>query len=278
MFARYNTSTVSHVEATIVRQPGENSDTGHKYPTTKNKTAEETSLPAKKPGYAKDKRTLFLGRMGTDPDFDQSLPNAWMASTPGHPFWLLPLEACADHISSGWSPEALTGPAALFNAALAYQGEYQEGKGRKLDEHYAKSGWRHLYKQLSEKAPAPPPQSIEILPFYEIYPYSWHRDGQMYRDECWVSQPTFDAKRCKLLLGLDAWRSHSITYWSHSWTAEGHSDENMDALIKPNKNNPAKEKMKGDAAAENKKLEDEKEKQEHAKEHELDKRWQSWKT
>jgi len=277
MFAKYNISTVSHIEATTAKlKPIEEDKSAYK----ESKTAEEaiekatdkSNLLPNKPAYAKDERKVFLGRMGTDDDFDQSLPNAWMASTPGHPFWVLPLESCADHISSGLSPEGLTGPGALFNGVKEFKDEYDNGKGKKLDEYYAKSGWRHLYKIPTEKEVALPPQSIEVLPFFEIYPYSWHRDGQMFREVCWVSEPTFNAKKCKLLLGLEHWGSHSITYWSHSWSDSGHWDSHMDAINKPNMKNPDQNKDEGHATSENKKLEEEKERQEHAKEHELDER------
>ena len=33
-----------------------------------------------------------------------------------------------------------------------------------------------------------------ILPFWEICPYSWDRDGSIYRHVCWVLDDKFDAK------------------------------------------------------------------------------------
>ncbi|KAK4693343.1 hypothetical protein P7C71_g4039, partial [Lecanoromycetidae sp. Uapishka_2] len=254
----------------MIGEAGEDT-VGHKHPGSELKATGETSLSNQRPHYAKGGRKVFLGRMGTDPDFDQSIPNAWMASTPGHPFWLLPLEACAEHQNGGWGPEDLTGPAALFHAVLEYQEKYHDGKGKKLDRHYAKSGWSRSYKHSSYNTPALPPHSLEILPFWEIYPYSWHRDGQMYREVCWVSQPTFNATKCKLLLALEHWNSHSITYWSHSWNREGHSEESLDALNKSDKQKPAEgRKMEGDAMPEDNDLIEERENQEHANEHEHD--------
>ena len=35
---------------------------------------------------------VYLAAMGTDEDFEHGLPNAWMASVPGHPFWLFCLQ------------------------------------------------------------------------------------------------------------------------------------------------------------------------------------------
>ncbi len=35
-----------------------------------------------------DQQGAVLARMGSDTTYDNSIPNAWMASTPGHGFWL----------------------------------------------------------------------------------------------------------------------------------------------------------------------------------------------
>ena len=32
--------------------------------------------------------TAYLAAISTDVEWDNNLPNAWLASTPGHPFWL----------------------------------------------------------------------------------------------------------------------------------------------------------------------------------------------
>ena len=44
----------------------------------------------------------------------------------------------------------------------------------------------------------------------------------MFRDWCWTVGKRFDEEVCKKLLGTEAWGSHAITYWSHSW-GEGES-------------------------------------------------------
>ena len=281
MFANYNISTVSHIEASTKGtesveeelSPSHTTSSSKKTVTSTKKGLRENHSLNKKPDYAMNKRKLFLGRMGTDNNFGGSIPNAWMASTPGHPFWLLPLESCVSRIGQGWSPEDLTGPTALLSSVNDFENNYGHGNGPKLDDHYAKSGWRHLFKHSSSKTSSLPPQSIEILPFWEIYPYSWERDGQMYRDVCWVAEPTFNARKCKLVLGLDHWKTHSITYWSHSWTQTGHDEGHLEAIGAPNTKKPDQEGQKlGDATSENKKLEQEKERLEHEKQHELDDR------
>lgn len=169
--------------------------------------------------------------MGTDKEFPHSIPNAWMASTPSHPFWLLPLESIKDNVHSGTQPEFLTGPTALYARVEQYKEEYGGGDKGKMDEHYATGPWRHLFKPSAREQLTASPQSMVIIPFWEVYPCSWDRDGSMYRHVCWVLDDEFDAKRCKSFLGLDARKSHSITYWSHSWSessgGNGHRHESM---------------------------------------------------
>jgi len=145
-----------------------------------------------------------------------------MASTPGHPFWLLPLEA-AEYLptESGIVPEKTTGPNALKDQVNVYNGEFRGGSGaggKKLDKNYARSGWRHLYNAsiTNMRARDAAPRSLVVVPTHEICLYSWWRDGDMFRDACALSAETFVAKRCKLLLGLEHWGIPSITYWGHS--------------------------------------------------------------
>ena len=54
--------------------------------------------------YLKGKQ-LFLGRMGDDENFSHSIPNAFMASIPGHPFWLEVLEYIKENYQKDWIAE-----------------------------------------------------------------------------------------------------------------------------------------------------------------------------
>ena len=240
LFAQYNTSTISHIQASSVQS----TEKGKSKIDNRPRTIEESSPSTNRAGESSvvAGRKAFLGRMGADEDFEHSIPNAWMASTPGHPFWVLPLERCQNMIGSGVMPEYLSGPVALRDSILDYMENYDEGEGDKMDKHYAQSGWRHMYKQSLVESLAPAPQFVEILPFWEIYPFSWDRDGAAYKDFCLVGNPSFNAVKCKLVLGLDHWGSHSITYWSHSWSGDGHTDINMEAVSKATK----KPKEEGD--------------------------------
>lgn len=177
----------------------------------------------------KNGRKAFFGRMGTDTGFSNSIPNAWMASTPGHPFFLTVLESImksmAEGLGDGWSAETLTGPARLFDLINEYQEPDSKFEGEKLDKHVAKNP---TAKQFNPRKGLG--HSIEVLPFNYIFPYSWQRDGEGVRDVCWATQKTFDAERCKLLLATDHWPSYAITYWSHTWAGEGHDQGNVNQL------------------------------------------------
>lgn len=243
---------VTHSMPPSGSEPLDKSEQGKSLPPTK---AGEESRPKSTatgldiPSSAEGERKVFLGRMGTDEDFVHSIPNAWMGSTPGHPFWVLPLESCEQHIDSDAQPEYLTGPPALYDRVRGYRDEYDYGRGDKMDDHYAKGGWQNLYRPPRDHQKLPP-QSMVVLPFWEVYPYSWERDGEAYRSLCWVTQDTFSAATCKRVLGLDHWGSHSITYWSHSWSADGHWDEHMDALNKPSETLDGDKDDNDDAQAE----------------------------
>ena len=248
MFARYNTSTAPHNELTFSADGSKSPKSHGRKPL---KEAEKTALHLKrKPPFATEERKAFLGRMGTDEDFLHSIPNAWMSSTPSHPFWLLALESIKDSVHSGADPEHLTGPVALYDRVKQYKEEYAGGDGNMMDEHYATGPWRHLFKISAKERMTTPPQSLVILPFWEVYPYSWARDGSMYRHVCWVLDDKFDAKKCKSFLGLEHRKSHSITYWSHSWSGnadgDGREEDNMRHLEAADDD---KSEIEGDGAA-----------------------------
>ena len=231
MFEMYNASSVAHGIPSRLDESNEGNEDHKDKPSDSGK---DSALALRESSVPHPERKAFLGRMGTDDSSTHSIPNAWMGSTPGHPFWLLPLESATANVNSGASPEALTGPEALYNMVNLYNDDFDQGQGSKMDEYYEKSPWRRLFKAVAKENGTLPPQSLVILPFWEIYPYSWQRDGEMFRHVCWVLEEEFNAARCKLLLGLDHWGSHSITYWSHSWGGDGHDDSNMQHIADPN--------------------------------------------
>jgi inositol phosphorylceramide mannosyltransferase catalytic subunit len=174
-------------------------------------------------------RKAFFGRMGTDTGSSNSIPNAWMAATPGHPFFLVIIEAVMKHMEGGdlGSVEGVTGPGKLWDMINEYNQPEGKWVGEALDRHVVKNP---TAKQFNPRKGLP--HSVEVLPFQYIYPYSWERDGEAFREVCWATREGFSATRCKELLATDRWPSYAITYWSHSWTNEGHDDYNVQLLGK----------------------------------------------
>lgn len=78
-------------------------------------------------------RTAYVARMGQDPNFEHSIPNAFMASdAPFHKFWLKPVAFIKEQYDldkkSQWtawskSPEELTGPIPLWKLSRTFQKE-----------------------------------------------------------------------------------------------------------------------------------------------------------
>lgn len=69
------------------------------------------------PTYETDS-TAYIARMGPDPSFEHSIPNAWFASSrPGHPFWLLPIRfASLVEGEKREEPEWTTGPVGVWES------------------------------------------------------------------------------------------------------------------------------------------------------------------
>lgn len=184
IFYSYNVSTVSHRSQIITGRDGD------------------------------DTRRAFFGRMGSHDKFPQSIPNAWMASPPGHPFFLYNLETTQKGLSAESMhdiPEAVTGPVALRNNI----GSYKKGQSTQslIESDIATNPSAKLFGKQSALA-----HDVEILPFHFIYPYSWSIDGEAFRPMCSAERPTFNAARCKEVIATDRWPSYAITYWSHTWS------------------------------------------------------------
>jgi hypothetical protein len=147
-----------------------------------------------------------------------------MASSARHPFFLLTLKWGMEKIKkTGFNifPEAITGPVALRENIAEF--EKPKYHGEALNEQLEDKLYPPEMTRIDENAAT---QAI-VLPFWYIYPYSHERDGAAFRPYCWASQPTFNATRCKELVAVDRWPSYTITYWSHTWTENGHDDNNV---------------------------------------------------
>ncbi|PHH79532.1 hypothetical protein CDD80_4529 [Ophiocordyceps camponoti-rufipedis] len=177
------------------------------------------------------KTKALFGRMGTDPDFAHSIPNAWMASTPGHPFFLHFLQTIDDRTrditanNKSWpSAEGLTGPVALREAIAKYE-EEKVRRGSRLKERVAQLVRDGPFDESDDENEHD--HRVFLLPSSVVYPYSWWADGESVRPVCWVLSEGFNAERCKEVLQVGQAKSISITYWSHTHTPTGHSDDNL---------------------------------------------------
>jgi hypothetical protein len=191
----------------------------------------KTPLPS---GKGEDEMNVlkgFVGRMVRDESHDNSIPNAWMASTPGHPFFMHMLVAASQNIvhgSTSASPEVQTGPVALFNGIKQYNSLLKSHPGD-VEEPI------HMFEAFGDEdnKPLRPfhgnqwKTEVVILPAHAIYPYSWMIDGAAFKEVCSAESSGFDSETCKSRIQVDRWPSYAITYWSHTWTSDGHQTENL---------------------------------------------------
>lgn len=100
-----------------------------------------------------------------------------------------------------------------------------------MDVHYKSSGWQGLYdgddlimeKQkwmksgecFARNGIQSLVYSVTILPWWEIYQYSWLSDGKAVKEFCWIKGKDFEEERCKMKLGTGERGSYTITSWSH---------------------------------------------------------------
>jgi inositol phosphorylceramide mannosyltransferase catalytic subunit len=166
-------------------------------------------------------QSAFLGRMGTDESFSSSIPNAWMASTPFHPFFLMPLESVTKHVNdprkTSWA-EALTGPVALREQVLQYQSSETD-----IVEYLKTTTMNHTYFDSYELQ-----HSLSLLPPEVIYPFAWNMPWSDLRGKsCLLRSGAFDKEQCKDALRVRENGGYSITYWSHTWKIDGQNDDNI---------------------------------------------------
>ncbi|KAI9208645.1 nucleotide-diphospho-sugar transferase [Polychytrium aggregatum] len=149
-----------------------------------------------------DRASALIAFMGTNTQFEHSLPNAWMASAPGHPFWMFVVNEMIKARSSGKSgTEELTGPVVLHSA------------------------WK-IYSQLNVTEV----NRLVALDHEFIFPYDWsNSDG--FVEVCSAQLSTLDEKECKRRLnaeGKPGQKAYALTYWSHTWEPERANQDILD--------------------------------------------------
>ncbi|KAK3392710.1 nucleotide-diphospho-sugar transferase [Podospora didyma] len=191
----------------------------------------------------------FFGRMGLHNSLWASIPNAWMLSTPGHPFFLLPIQwtqwrSVFTHDAFKWAPyfgtaESVTGPIALRNAILEYGKSYGpevSGGAKRLANRLAAHPMGSMFMNQTARGEGEG-HRVELLHHDVIYPLSWHSWDHVEEEHttCKSTSDSLDVNLCKDMLEVEAKGSITITYWSHTHEAfdpSGHSNWSMDHLYR----------------------------------------------
>ncbi len=157
---------------------------------------------------------VILGQMGPDLNFEQSIPNAIMASKPFQLFWLVVIVLMMEKVESRGrvgdlrraTPESLTGPALLHEAFDFYRSESEKNiRLRTLP----------IIEKLPEEVSALVKAGrIELLPPDVWYPIAWtnpfhKRFGSFLQRNGILLAP---ADACLLFP-----KASLVTYWTHSW-------------------------------------------------------------
>jgi hypothetical protein len=191
------------------------------------------------PGTGKHQvQRAFMGRMAhtLDPEGLGAIPNGWMASPPGHPFWLLPVLSVLENPKGDGSVEGMTGPGILGPLIKQYFASASTGSDGRLLRQLCRrirelSGgndgdWSsfcprvehgHSLEDYEDKEEEEQAHALILLPREQIYPFSWADDGDVKVCLGAKSNALFDPEACKRRMRVDAWPSYFITYCTHTW-------------------------------------------------------------
>jgi FkbM family methyltransferase len=155
--------------------------------------------------YLLDRGDVLLGRMGNDPDYPHSIPNAIMASKPRQEFWLLVIWLLMDFAKRAGHPENLTGPVLLKTAVDLYLAS---------DPQWVKSAIHTIAEYLpTELKPAATRSRVALLASREWFAVDWTDPiHQILRRQVIGGKQLSDASKRELF--PEAWM---VTYWTHNW-------------------------------------------------------------
>lgn len=167
--------------------------------------------------------------MGHDEGFAHSIPNAWMASTPFHPFFMLPLDGIVKRINDPNAHdfvEGLTGPVALRDRIHDYEKKYDNGL--ELIEYLDTTPMNKTYFEDYNLL-----HTITIFPPEIIYPFSWTMSAEESRRTHCVGGggPALEREICKDELKVLEKGGHCITYWTHTWSPTGHNEGGIASVM-----------------------------------------------
>jgi len=153
---------------------------------------------------------VWLGRMGHDPAFQHSIPNALMASRPLQEFWLVVIDMLLDHARALRDGALVAGPPTVTGPILL----------KKAYDHYMnapRSTVRETVVRMASRLPADlqpddGPSQVTMLEPSQWYALDWSNPIhlRLCREvvESGLSTPT-----ARLLFP----EACLVTYWTHSW-------------------------------------------------------------
>lgn len=160
-----------------------------------------------------DQGGVVLGRMGTNPGFEHSIPNAMMFSETREEFWLLvfSLMMTADRNKR---PEYVTGPVMLKTAHDLYTNDYREDM---VQNRLAEM----RVKMRPEQAAKTTKSAMRVLPSFSFYPIDWNDrvHDRLLRRPLMQNGQILERETALDLFPI----SFTVSYWSHSWEPQDHS-------------------------------------------------------
>ncbi|GJD07899.1 Inositol phosphoceramide mannosyltransferase 3 [Galdieria sulphuraria] len=181
-----------------------------------------------------ENKCVVLGMMENNFRLDDAIPNAIMASVPGHPFWLLCVRKVIDRHFLGFR-----GTETNFSGSFVLKEAYQDwcrihnntefkdasNRSKSLDTGGESSHLDELF----------PCQEVRLEPKGVLYPYSWVWEPQEIKKVCDFSKESSnpDEELCLAKILKKYPDAYSITFWTHSWSAKGSLCEKRPSLCKP---------------------------------------------
>jgi mannosyltransferase OCH1-like enzyme len=158
----------------------------------------------------RDMGDVLLGRMGRDPSFEHSIPNAIMASKARQSFWLLAIAFAVDRLDQSLRrtesrPEWLTGPVLLKDTVDFYVSHSR----RQVCDTVVR-----LCPELAQQVEDSCFGTVELLPPPVWYPVNWNNFIQtVFRKRMFREKAVLRLETARRLFP----RAFIVTYWSASW-------------------------------------------------------------
>ncbi|KAH7621804.1 putative Inositol phosphoceramide mannosyltransferase 2 [Nannochloris sp. 'desiccata'] len=142
----------------------------------------------------------ILAMMSTDIYFQHNIPNAWMASSPGHPFWMFVVRVIQERYtdiltkqargdtSSNLGVEGITGPIVLKEAYDTWKCTFDDDKAK-----------------------------VHVLDPGYVFVSNWNNkeEADYFSQKCNGSKITEERQQKRCLKAFP--NAHVLTFWTHTW-------------------------------------------------------------